>query len=217
MNRCAIFAGGDMPYLDKYMDSAFWQKYNYFICADCGYRHAVKLGILPDLIVGDFDSFGGDLPRGVEVLRSVPEKDDTDTLMAVKKAIEMGYNNIDLYGALGGDRFDHSIANIQTMIYALQQGASLEIWGESRLLIQEADEGGVSYRKPVSGDMYLSVFALTESIGIEYLRGVKYPLEDYRMVQSFPIGVSNEITGESAELRIKDGLALVILTPMKKK
>ena len=65
--------------------------------------------------------------------------------------------------------------------------------------------------------MYLSVFALTESVGIEYLRGVKYPLEDYCMVQSFPIGVSNEITAGEASLRIKDGLALVILTPKKEK
>ena len=216
MNRCAIFAGGDMPDLEEYRDAAFWQRYSYYICADCGYRHAMKLGVIPDMIVGDFDSYGEELPIGVEVLRSVPEKDDTDTLMAVKKAIELGYTNIDLYGALGGDRFEHSFANIQTMIYALQQGCSLEIQGSSRLLIQEADEGEVTYRKP-KGGMYMSVFALTESVGIEYLRGVKYPLVDYRMVQSFPIGVSNEITDAAAALRIKDGLALVILTPQKEK
>jgi thiamine pyrophosphokinase len=65
----------------------------------------------------------------------------------------------------------------------------------------------------MNGGVYLSVFALTESVGVEYLRGVKYPLEDYRMVQSFPIGVSNEIEGDEAVLRIKDGLALVIITP----
>ena len=216
MNRCAIFAGGDMPDLEKYKDSDFWARYSYFICADCGYRHAVRLGILPDMIVGDFDSYGEELPMGVEVLRGVPEKDDTDTLMAVKKAIEMGYSNIDLYGALGGDRPEHSFANIQTMVYALQQGCSLEIQGSSRMLIQEADEGEVTYKKSGEG-VYLSVFAMTESVGIEYLRGVKYPLEDYRMVQSFPIGVSNEITDNEAALRIKDGLALVILTPQKKK
>ena len=84
------------------------------------------------------------------------------------------------------------------------------------MLVQEADEGEVTYKCP-EGGLYLSVFALTESVGIEYLRGVKYPLEDYRMVQSFPIGVSNEITGSEAFLRIKDGLALVILTPKKEK
>ena len=49
MNRCAIFAGGDMPDLNEYKDSSFWTRYSYFICADCGYRHAVKLGILPEI------------------------------------------------------------------------------------------------------------------------------------------------------------------------
>ena len=212
MRKCAIFAGGDMPDLECYRKSSYWQKYNCFICADCGYRHAVKLGIIPDVIVGDFDSYGEELPKGVEELRSVPEKDDTDTLMAIKKAIELGYSHIDLYGALGGKRFEHSFANIQAMIYALQQGCHLEIKGESHLLVQEADEGAVTYKNMDHG-VYFSVFALTESVGIEYLRGVKYPLEDYRMVQSFPIGVSNEIEGEEAVLRIKDGLALVIITP----
>ena len=95
MRKCAIFAGGDMPDLEEYRDAAFWQRYSYYICADCGYRHAMKLGVIPDMIVGDFDSYGEELPIGVEVLRSVPEKDDTDTLMAVKKAIELGYTNID--------------------------------------------------------------------------------------------------------------------------
>ena len=212
MRKCAIFAGGDMPDLRCYKKWSYWEKYSCFICADCGYRHALRLGILPDVIVGDFDSYSEELPKGVEELRSVPEKDDTDTLMAVKKAIELGYRNIDLYGALGGKRIEHSFANIQAMIYALQQGCRLEIKGESHLLVQEADEGTVTYNN-MDGGVYLSVFALTESVGIEFLRGVKYPLEDYRMVQSFPIGVSNEIEGEKALLRIKDGLALVIITP----
>ncbi len=211
MNRCAIFAGGDMPDLEKSKDSDFWARYSYFICADCGYRHAVRLGILPDMIVGDFDSYGEELPMGVEVLRGVPEKDDTDTLMAVKKAIEMGYSNIDLYGALGGDRPEHSFANIQTMIYAYQQGCTLNMYGDSDLTIQGADDGEVVYRNRDNG-IYLSVFALSESLGIDYFRGVKYPLEDYCMVQSFPIGVSNEITEGKARLRINNGLALIIIT-----
>ena len=60
----------------------------------------------------------------------------------------------------------------------------------------------------------MSVFAMTESADIEYLRGVKYPLENYTMKQSFPIGVSNEITDGIAELKIRSGLVLVILTEM---
>ena len=78
-------------------------------------------------------------------------------------------------------------------------------------MIQGADDGDVVYKNRKNG-AYMSVFALSESVGIDYLRGVKYPLEDYCMVQSFPIGVSNEIVGETAKLRINNGLALIIIT-----
>jgi len=211
MKKCAIFAGGDMPernteWLLKMLDET-----DLIICADCGYTHARRLGIVPNIIVGDFDSYTDELPSGIEVLQSVPDKDDTDTLMAVKHAIELGYSNIDLYGGIGGTRFEHSFANIQTMIYAYQQGCNLCMYGDSDLMIQGADDGDVVYRNRGKG-VYMSVFALSESVGIDYLRGVKYPLEDYCMVQSFPIGVSNEITGETAKLRINNGLALIIIT-----
>ena len=211
MKKCAIFAGGDVPEKSKDWILERLRDTDLVICADCGYNHAMKLGIVPNIIVGDFDSYTDALPTGVEVLQSVPDKDDTDTLMAVKHAIELGYNDIDLYGGIGGDRFEHSFANIQTMIYAYQQGCNLNIYGDSDLMIQGADDGDVVYKNRKNG-VYMSVFALSESVGIDYLRGVKYPLEDYCMVQSFPIGVSNEIVGETAKLRINNGLALIIIT-----
>ena len=213
MKKCAIIAGGDMPGSERYSDAAYWKRFGHIICADSGLYNAVNIGIKPDIIIGDFDSFTGTLPEGVEIIASIPEKDDTDTLMAVKRAIELGYKNIELYGALGGKRFEHSIANIQTMIYAFQQGCDLKIFGSSTLMIQSADDGEVLYRN--GENVYFSVFALTERVGIDYLRGVKYPLENYLMVQSFPIGVSNEITGDAAALRIDHGLALIIITDKK--
>ena len=212
MRKCAIIAGGDMTEKGVAVFKAHRREYEYIICADSGYRHAEKLGIVPDLIAGDFDSYTDGLPEGVEIMASIPEKDDTDTIMAVKKAMEMGYTQISLYGALGGSRFEHTIANIQTMIYAFQQGCNLCIFDESILMIQGADDGDVIYKHPEGKELFMSVFALTESVGIERLSGVKYPLENYRMMQSFPIGVSNEITDSAARLRIKDGLALIVLT-----
>lgn len=211
MNRCAIFAGGDVP-IKNDLQQKLLKKTDYIICADCGYEHVKKLGLVPDLIVGDFDSYKEELPEGVEVISSVPEKDDTDTLMAVKKAIELGFKNIDLYGALGGGRIEHSIANVQTMIYAFQQGCDLTIRDKSVLKIQSADDGEVSYHDEL-GELYFSVFALTETVNIDYLRGVKYPLENHCIVQSFPIGVSNEITDGTAKLCINSGLALIVTTP----
>jgi len=213
MKKCAIIAGGELPDKEPYNTDGYWERFACIICADSGLYNARKFGIKPDIIAGDFDSFTEELPEDAEIIASIPEKDDTDTLMAVKKAIELGYKNIELYGALGGSRFEHSIANIQTMVYALQQGCDLKIMGESILMVQSADDGEVVYKK--KGEMYMSVFAVTESVGIDYLRGVKYPLENYLMVQSFPIGVSNEIEGEKALLRINHGIALIILTDKK--
>ncbi len=207
MKRCHIFAGGD---LGKIADYWFPNHGGYVICADSGYKHAKKLGLAPDLLVGDFDSYTRKLPKGVEVYRSVPEKDDTDTLMAVKIAIERGYTNIYLYGALGGPRFDHAFANIQTMLYAREHGADLILIGNGTLLLQGAGEAMYTEESKRWGYKYLSVFAITETVKIKSLRGVKYPLENYEMKSSFPIGVSNEITDGQAFLDIESGLALVI-------
>ncbi len=204
MKRCHIFAGGDLGNIDKHW---FSDHSGYIICADSGYKHAKQLELRPDVIVGDFDSYSGSLPEDCEIIRTVPEKDDTDTLMALKIAIERGYDLIYLYGALGGPRFDHAFANIQTMIYAREHGANLMLIGDEKVYLQGPGEG--MYPKK-HGDKYFSVFAITETVMIKSLRGVKYPLENYGMKMFFPIGVSNEIIEEQAFLDIESGLALVI-------
>ena len=209
MRRCHIFAGGDLGC--KPTKEYFRSRNGFVICADSGYKHVRKLGLVPDIIVGDFDSYKGRLPENAEIIRTVPEKDDTDTLMAVKIAIERGYREIWLYGALGGERFDHAVANIQTMLYAREHGARLILCGNEWVSLQGSDEIERNAQYPKKyGDRYFSVFAVTETVKIKRLSGVKYPLEDYEMRRSFPIGVSNEITGESAVLDIESGLALVI-------
>lgn len=211
MKICHIFAGGDLGNIADY-----WlpTHQGFVICADSGYKHAKKLKIRPDVIVGDFDSYSGKLPQDCEIVRTVPEKDDTDTLMAVKIAIERGFDLIYLYGALGGSRFDHAFANIQTMLYAREHGASLILIGNETVCVQGAEDGEAMYTDESRrwGYKYLSVFALTETVKIRELRGVKYPLSGYEMKQSFPIGVSNEITDGAAFLTIESGLALVIQT-----
>ena len=197
---CRIFAGGELGNIQKPTDS-------FTICADSGYEHAKALGIKPNIIVGDFDSYSGKLPDDCEIYRSVPEKDDTDTLLAVKIAIERGYDCIYLYGAMGGSRFDHAFANIQTMLYAREHGAELILLGNERISLQE--KGICRYPKS-DGDAYFSVFAITESVRIKSMSGVKYTLENYEMKPSFPIGVSNEITDNEAVLEIESGTAIII-------
>ena len=178
------------------------------ICADRGIVHAQKLKIVPNLIIGDFDFYKSQLPENVEILRSVPEKDDTDTMLAVKTAISRGAKKIRIYGALGG-RFDHTFANIQTLKFASENGCWAEIADEgNRIMLREK---GVHQFRKMDG-WYFSIFSYSEELNIKSLRGVKYPLENYLMKNSFPIGVSNEFEADSAELSIDSGTSLIIFS-----
>lgn len=206
MNICTIFAGGKLKGTDFMNPCEIRGNSGLIICADSGLSIAEKVGITPDLIVGDFDSYTGSLPEDIEIYRSVPEKDDTDTLMAVRIAIERGYDEIRLYGGLGA-RFDHSFANIQTLVFAHENGCKMTIYDADNVLTVR---GAGEYEFPCKAGWYFSLFVLTENAFIGELKGVKYPLENYVMSISYPIGVSNEITADKAYLRINSGLVLVI-------
>ena len=121
MRRCVIFGGGELK--DIRFTQSLLREDDYIVCADRGYAYCAAMGRKPDLILGDFDSYNGKLPPGCEVLRYPSEKDDTDTMLAVKEAIRREFADILMLGMLGG-RLDHTLANIQTIVYAEQHGAS---------------------------------------------------------------------------------------------
>ena len=106
---------------------------SFIICADGGTEYALSEGIIPDLVIGDFDSYKGVLPEDIPRIVLPEEKDDTDTHYCVKYAMEQGYSDITVYGGLGG-RFDHSVSNLQTLRYAAENGFETEIypavWGK---------------------------------------------------------------------------------------
>ena len=178
------------------------------ICADKGLDHALAAGLTPDMIVGDFDSANSKPPEGIPVVRTIPEKDDTDTILACEAAIEEGCDEIRLYCALGG-RTDHTIANIQTLYYGRVNGVDISISdgrNEAKILYP-----GV-YNFERRNGCYLSVLAYSEKVTGVNLKGVKYPLENAEITNFFPIGLSNEIISESAEVSFSDGVVLVIFS-----
>lgn len=206
--KCVIFAGGEIKDL-SFIDTAELS-HNFVICADSGYKYAEELGIVPDIIMGDFDSYTGRLPENTEIYRSIPEKDDTDTMLAVKTAISRGFTEIVLYGALG-KRFDHAFANIQSLVYAYENGCAMSILdSDNEITVQGSGEKDYLKRK----GWYFSIFALTDTAVISRYSGVKYPLENYLLKSSFPIGVSNEIMADKAVLQIDSGLILVVRSKM---
>lgn len=207
MKRFIIFCGGNI-----FDYSVISLKNSTVLCADGGLYHARKIKVLPDVIIGDFDSYSCDIDSDYKIncriIKCPPEKDDTDTMMCVKYAISHGADEIFIYGGLSG-RFDHSIANIQTLKYCDERGIYAVIDdGLNRAFVQH--DCRREYKQDISS--YFSVFSLTESLFVRELSGVKYPLENYRLFSGFPLGVSNEIISERALLDISDGYALVVFS-----
>ena len=204
--KCLIIAGGELRENFRAVLTETAAAADMVICADRGYGYAKELGIVPDVLLGDFDSYTGELPEGIELHRSVPEKDDTDTMLAVKLAISMGADEITLCCALGG-RFDHTMANVQTLVYALENGCRMTIADSCNVITVQGAERREYLRR--EGE-YFSVFAYTPAADIRELSGVKYPLRAHTLTASFPLGVSNEITEERAVLDVASGTVVVV-------
>lgn len=199
---CVIVAGGDVPGKIHVPPGAL------LICADCGYLRAVKQGLHPDILIGDLDSVTGELPADCEIIRRPAEKDETDTLLAVYCGRERGCGCFYIYGVFGGDRPDHSLANIQMLHHMALQGMEGTMFhGTTRITVQLP--GTKRYEK-FNG--YLSLFSLTDSCEDLTETGVYYPLHDYCLQNSFPLGISNRITGAYAEITFRKGVLLVMET-----
>ncbi len=189
VKRCVIISGApenDTAYYSEYINS------DYIICADSGYVKCVESGINPDIIIGDFDSAA--IPDiDCEIITLNPIKDDTDTLHCVKTAIERGYNDIIILGALGG-RADHTYSNILVLNYCCDSGIKCSlIDSKNRLRVFNSS---VKIKKDKY--KYFSFFPLFEKCegvsfyGAEYCVNNKdiYPYNMYTQSNSFIDDVS---------------------------
>lgn len=175
------------------------------IAADGGCAYLEEAGVKPDIIIGDFDSLG-EIPEGEEVIKLNPVKDITDMDAAVKVGIERGYTEFHLYGACGG-RIDHTLANIQLVASLAQRNIKAFIHG-GKTVITAVCNGSLTFDSNYKG--YISVFSHTDKCTGVYLKGLKYPLENAELTNSFPLGVSNEFLGVKSEIIIKKGTAIII-------
>lgn len=208
MKRCIILASA--PVHDYRALEFSSQPGDYVICADNGLEHARNLGLSPNLIVGDFDSCDLEQFSVVEheLIRYPSEKDDTDTMIAVKEGIHRGLKEFIFLGCLGG-RIDHTIANIQSLLYLRENGCNGTLIDENHRIFLLCDESAEVAGIP---GFHLSVFSLSERCEGVTLERVKYPLKDALLTNSFPLGISNEFLTDSARVTIKKGCALVILS-----
>lgn len=198
---CSIICGApcNMGGLKKELVEGF------VIAADSGLDRCAEAGITPDLAVGDFDSARTAVPDGVERVTVPSEKDDTDAYLAAQIALERGFGELRLFCALGG-RFSHSLANVQLLRGLKKKGVRAALFGERSVMFLLSEE---SVEIP-SFKGYLSLFSLDETAKVSE-SGVKYPLSCHTLKNDFPLGVSNEITAETAEVTVHSGLCAVVL------
>lgn len=175
------------------------------LCADGGWKLARELGVQPELVIGDFDSL--EAPESGAVERHPVMKDDTDTMLCIKHGLRAGCERFWIVGGFGG-RFDHTMANIQSLAYAASRGASAGM-ADGFCRVYVLKDGAMTLaRRPGK----LSLFALGGRCRGVTLRGALYPLEDAELVSDFPLGVSNEYAADEAEISVAEGMLLIVQT-----
>lgn len=138
------------------------------------------------------------------------EKDDTDMLAAIKEGLAAGYQQFSLFGALGG-RLDHTIANIQSLLYLLNHGARGTIWGDDMSVLLIRNESLFFTAEEAENGRRISVFAFGGDAQGVTEKGLKYPLDHVTLKQEFPVGVSNEFTGQDALVEVQNGMLLICM------
>ena len=199
MGKCIIFCAADFDRLVEPL-----QADDFVIAADGGLQHTEKLGIVPNEILGDFDSLGF-TPQGANVFPV--EKDDTDAMLAVRRGLDLGFREFVLYGSLDGPRLDHTIANFQTLQFLADHGAVGYLAG-SAYLVTVVKNGSICF--PAGSTGTVSVFCLGADARGVTLEGLYYPLKDGTLTAGFPLGVSNHFTADAATISVKDGSLLVL-------
>ncbi len=206
-----IITGGGMnlPFTTSYLKN---RTFDEIIAADKGVEYAMKLGITPTRIMGDFDSIDPEVAKQMKTLGAPietfpPEKDYTDTHLAMMRAMELGADEMTIIGATG-TRLDHVMANIGLLHMAAEAGVRAYIVDANNKITMIKDT--LTIRKEDAFGRYVSLIPYTEEVtGID-LTGFYYPLHDATLTIGISQGISNEITDDVANVSLKTGYLLVI-------
>ena len=186
------------------------EKGDLVIAADAGYLTAKKMGITPDILLGDFDTLGVEnIPDGIECLRVPAEKNDTDTQLAVQVAAERGAEEITIVGGMSG-RIDHTLSTLAILedLWERKAGRIYATLTDGKNRVRFIRNGGTIL--PHSQYRFFSLIAADETVKGITLDGCKYPLKNGRISRRNQWAVSNEIVGNCALIEIKRGGAWII-------
>lgn len=201
---CLIVSGGD--YCSRPEGS-----FDCIIACDRGWEHAARMGVSPDLIVGDFDSSPLPADVSVPVITAPTRKDDTDTMLAVRQALDRGCREITIACAFGG-RLDHTIANLQAGAFIVSHGGKARLLGENEEVLVFS---GGTVRLPRRESCSLSLFALGGDCAGVTVEGAKFDCRDVTLSPAFPLGVSNVWESDAVTVSIRSGTLAVVMSRLR--
>lgn len=203
--RCIVIGAGDLTLGEISVGDE-----DLVIAVDGGLGYCGVLGVEPDLLIGDFDSVTeGEAEAVRELEKQIPdriirlpqEKDDTDMVAALRVGLDRGYRQFHIYAGTGG-RFDHTLANIQCLLFLKNRDATGYLLdGEGMMLVLRNE--AVHFRKSLEGRM--SLFSLTGCSKGVTIAGMKYELTGAELRNDYPLGISNEFIGKEAVVSVEDG------------
>jgi thiamine pyrophosphokinase len=172
---------------------------------DRGASLLARQGIAMKFAIGDFDSIDPNEKANIrkfaeDIVELDAHKDISDTEAAVNTTLARGYDDLVLWGGLGG-RFDHALVNLKLV----ERHACLRLMDACNE-VYTLSEG--EHDIEVNDKPYLSVFALMDSE--ISLFGCAYPLEHARFTQDMTLGLSNQIDEEKARISVHKGRVLIV-------
>lgn len=179
------------------------------IAADGGLDTLNKLGIRPDLLIGDMDSVTSTCD--IEKIVFPTRKDETDTFLAYREGVRRGYTDFVIYGGVGG-RDDHTFANYSLLIYGKERNHSIKIVGERCDIFAIKNELKYIFSEP---EAHFSAFPFGGSAKGVTVKGLEYEAEEITLIPEFPLAVSNRFVGKEGFVEVKDGALILMIERCK--
>ncbi|MGP1570200.1 MAG: thiamine diphosphokinase, partial [Eubacteriales bacterium] len=205
MRRCVIITGfitGNPKKLFRI------KKNDFIICADKGYSYAKSAKIKPNMLIGDFDSLNIDMPDDISIEHYPSEKNDTDTMLCLKYALERDFDEIILIGGIGG-RIDHTIANIQAMAYTLDNWKGNDRYQKRISMIDDKNWLILIKNNAISltgrEGQLLSIASFSNESKKVTTSGLHWNLREATLTNTFPLGVSNYFEDRKVNISVGDG------------